>query len=501
MNIFGFKTSAKPTRIEAGHDVIEALISANAELTDAVADLVDNSIDAGATLVEIRLHKLGSTNADGNVRLALSIWDNGHGMSAEGLREAIALSKGDQKDESRLGKFGVGLKASSFSNSTETTIFTRTKKGHVSGMQLTGGPNERMYTPIFETEIGSGFSRSGADVPDSGTIVRWEHLKGISKLQNQQEVNVWLSGRSRLLVKHLGLVFHNFIKTPENPSGVEINLREVDEALGEGLVKLVRPIDPAFSNGIESERVNLALEFGSLNLELELYTGQKGVVDEDLQQLTGSKNGSGFYFYRNSRVIQAGGWSSLIAQGTRDWRLCRLKLELPTDLEKSDDFNVSHDKNSCTFSDELRDAIVGALEATSGKNLYHFLRLAEQRQKKREAITQEKPSLPLVKGLFEVKLDPLIRELCTISSTPVEISLVPFPGDSKKVFNLDVQHRKLTINSKLEMLDKRAQEFAVAALLIGLRGYLTRSSLNAQLQKELEVWNQILWNQTFEGKK
>jgi hypothetical protein len=264
---------------------------------------------------------------------------------------------------------------------------------------------------------------------------------------------------------------------------------------------LVRPIDPAFSNGIESERVNLALEFGSLNLELELYTGQKGVVDEDLQQLTGSKNGSGFYFYRNSRVIQAGGWSSLIAQGTRDWRLCRLKLELPTDLEKSDDFNVSHDKNSCTFSDELRDAIVGALEATSGKNLYHFLRLAEQRQKKRETIAQEKPALPLVKGLFEEKLDPLIRELCTISATPVEISLVPFPGDSKKVFNLDVQHRKLTINRKLEMLDKRAQEFAVAALLIGLRGYLTRSSLNAQLQKELEVWNQILWNQTFEGKK
>jgi hypothetical protein len=255
------------------------------------------------------------------------------------------------------------------------------------------------------------------------------------------------------------------------------------------------------SNDIEAEKVKLSVNFGGLTLNLELYTGQKGVVDEDLQQLTGSKNGSGFYFYRNSRVIQAGGWSSLIAQGTRDWRLCRLKLELPTDLEKSDDFNVSHDKNSCTFSDELRDAIVGAIETSSGKNLYHYLRLAEQRQKKREVMSQEKPSLPLVKGLFEKKLDPIIRELCTISATPVEISMVPFPGDSKKVFNLDVQHRKLTVNSKLEVLDKKAQEFAVAALLIGLRGYLTRASLNAQLQNELEVWNQILWNQTFEREK
>lgn len=501
VNIFGFKTSAKPTRIEAGHDVIEALISANAELTDAVADLVDNSIDAGATVVQVRLHKLGSTNADGNVRLALSICDNGHGMSAERLKEAISLSKGDQKDESRLGKFGVGLKASSFSNSTETTIFTLVKNGQVAGMQLTGGPNERMYTPISETEIGSGFSRSGAVVPESGTIVRWEHLKGISKLQNQQEVNVWLSGRSRLLVKHLGLVFHNFIRSPENPDGVEISVREVDEALGEGLVKLVRPIDPGLSNGIKSECANLFVNFGGHSLKLELHTGQKGVVDEDLQQLTGSRNGSGFYFYRNSRVIQAGGWSSLIAEGSRDWRLCRIKLELPTELEKTDDFNVSHDKNSCTFSDELRDAIVGALERDSGKNLYYYLKVAEQRQKKREVSPQEKPALPLVKGLFAERLDPLIRELCTIASTPVEVSMVPFPGESKKLFNLDVQHRKLTLNSKLETLDKTVQEFAVAALLIGLRGYLTRASLNTQLQNELDVWNQILWNQTFEGSK
>jgi hypothetical protein len=495
----GFKTSARPTRIEAGHDVIEALISANAELTDAVADLVDNSIDAGATLIEIRLHKLGSTVVDGNLRLALSIWDNGEGMSNQSLKDAIALSRGGLKDSSRLGKFGVGLKASSFSNSAETTIFTRVNGGQIAGMQLSGGPNDRMYAPISEIEKGSGFSRSGAAVPEAGTIVRWEHLKGISKFHDQKEVNAWLSAKTQLLAKHLGLVFHRFIKTDHHPNGVVINLRQMDENLGEGLVKVVRPLDPGKINGNPLERVDLTVSFGAKELTLSFYTSPKGTVDEDLQQLTQSKNGSGFYFYRNSRVIQTGGWRSLLAQGNRDWRLCRLTLELPTEFEKSGDFNVSHDKNSCTFSDELRDSIVGALDQQSGKKLSDYLRMAEQLQKTRGVIGPSKPALSLARGLYEENLDPLIRELCTISATPIEISLLPFPDDSKQIFHLDVQHRKLTINSKIGLLEMQAQKFAVTALYIGLRGYLNRTSLTPELQNELSVWNQILWNQTFEG--
>lgn len=492
----GFKKASASKRIEAGHDVIEALISANAELQDAVADLVDNSIDAGATEVEIRLHRLGSTNADGNVRLSISIWDNGKGMTKAALEDAVSLSKTPQKTEDRLGKFGVGLKASSFSNSVETTIFTRTKNGEISGMELSGGPHERVFTSIDETENGSGFTRSGASVPESGTIVRWEHLKGISKLSDQQQVKVWLSNTNRTIGKHLGLVFHNFLKSESNPAGVVITIREVDQDLGQGLIKKITPIVPVDTKDDGLEKVQLKSQYEGHDLEINLVLLPKGQKSEDLELITQTKNGSGFYFYRNSRVIQAGVWNSLLQQGNRDWRLCRISVQLPIELEKAGEFNVSHDKNSCTFSDGLRDAIVGATNESTGKSLEFFLKKAELRQKERQVVSSTRPKMPLVTGLLEDKLSPLIRDRCQVDGVPIDVSLVDFPEGSTRLFNYDDKHKKLTINRILG--ESPDQTLVMTSIVIGLREYLLRGSLNAQQKKQIDIWNELLWKSHFE---
>ena len=492
----GFKKSSASKRIEAGHDVIEALISANAELQDAVADLVDNSIDAEATEVEIRLHRLGSTNADGNVKLSISIWDNGKGMTRASLEDAVSLSKATKKTEDRLGKFGVGLKASSFSNSVETTIFTRTKNGSVSGMELSGGPHERVFTAIAETEEGSGFTRSGARVPSSGTIVRWEHLKGISRLSGQQEVKVWLSNTNRTLTRHLGLVFHKFLWSEGNPSGVVLTIREVDQDQGQGITKKISPISPIDKNENGVEKITLKSHYEGHDLDLELLLIPKGQKSEDLESITQSKNGSGFYFYRNSRVIQAGVWNSLLQQGNRDWRLCRVTVELPIQLEKAGEFTVSHDKNSCTFSDGLRDAIISAVDNASGKSLEFFLRKAELRQRERHVVSSTQPKMPLVSGMLEDLLNPLIRDLCHVDGVPVDVSLVDFPQGSRRLFNYDDKHKKLTFNRILR--DSPDRNLIFASIVLGLRDYLLRGSLNAQQKTHLDIWNELLWKSHYE---
>ena len=462
----GFKKSSASKRIEAGHDVIEALISANAELQDAVADLVDNSIDAEATEVEIRLHRLGSTNADGNVKLSISIWDNGKGMTRASLEDAVSLSKATKKTEDRLGKFGVGLKASSFSNSVETTIFTRTKNGSVSGMELSGGPHERVFTAIAETEEGSGFTRSGARVPSSGTIVRWEHLKGISKLSGQQEVKVWLSNTNRTLTRHLGLVFHKFLWSEDNPSGVVLTIREVDQDQGQGITKKISPISPIDKNENGVEKITLKSHYEGHDLDLELL------------------------------LIQAGVWNSLLQQGNRDWRLCRVTVELPIQLEKAGEFTVSHDKNSCTFSDGLRDAIISAVDNASGKSLEFFLRKAELRQRERHVVSSTQPKMPLVSGMLEDLLNPLIRDLCHVDGVPVDVSLVDFPQGSRRLFNYDDKHKKLTFNRILR--DSPDRNLIFASIVLGLRDYLLRGSLNAQQKTHLDIWNELLWKSHYE---
>src|SRR5438094_7712633 len=70
----------------------------------AVADVVDNSIDAKAKNVTVRL----LTRKDGHLDLA--IWDDGCGMGEATLKEAMRFGADVSGDLERLGKFGLGLK-------------------------------------------------------------------------------------------------------------------------------------------------------------------------------------------------------------------------------------------------------------------------------------------------------------------------------------------------------------------------------------------------------
>ena len=74
------------------------------KLETAVADIIDNSISAGAK--NVRVSMLPSENA-------LMIFDDGCGMSSEELVEAMRLGTvKDYREAGDLGKFGLGLKTS-----------------------------------------------------------------------------------------------------------------------------------------------------------------------------------------------------------------------------------------------------------------------------------------------------------------------------------------------------------------------------------------------------
>ena len=80
-------------------------------LESAVADIIDNSITAGATQVDI-ICDLSLPQP------ALSILDNGIGMDGDQLIFALRHgAKGPKADRSPtdLGRFGLGLKTASFS--------------------------------------------------------------------------------------------------------------------------------------------------------------------------------------------------------------------------------------------------------------------------------------------------------------------------------------------------------------------------------------------------
>src|SRR5688572_20235574 len=139
----------------------------------AVADVIDNSIDARAKNVLVRL-VIG-----GDGPLDLAIWDDGCGMNESTLKEAMRFGADVSQDLDRLGKFGLGLKLASLSQAREIYVVTR-KNGTVSGRAWLEHGIARGFTcTIYDTaeckDLVAGIVPDRSLKP-SGTVVWWSRL-------------------------------------------------------------------------------------------------------------------------------------------------------------------------------------------------------------------------------------------------------------------------------------------------------------------------------------
>src|SRR5688500_3070959 len=96
----------------------ESLRAFGYELPTAIADLVDNSVFAGAGNVWIQFHWDGENSA-------IAVTDDGCGMDETTLRDAMrpgSRNPRDARDPNDLGRFGLGLKTASFSQARCVTV-------------------------------------------------------------------------------------------------------------------------------------------------------------------------------------------------------------------------------------------------------------------------------------------------------------------------------------------------------------------------------------------
>lgn len=100
--------------------LIESMRSLGYSFQSAIADLIDNSISAGATRIDIRL--LPTENP------YLIILDNGCGMNSSEIEEAMRYGSKNPLDERKkddLGRFGLGLKSASLSQCRKLTVVSK----------------------------------------------------------------------------------------------------------------------------------------------------------------------------------------------------------------------------------------------------------------------------------------------------------------------------------------------------------------------------------------
>ena len=90
----------------------------------ALCDLLDNSIDAGATYINIECMTPDGASKD---IAGYVIADNGRGMTEETLLNAFALGAERDYKSGSLGKFGIGMKSAGLSLGNKIKIITKTK--------------------------------------------------------------------------------------------------------------------------------------------------------------------------------------------------------------------------------------------------------------------------------------------------------------------------------------------------------------------------------------
>lgn len=91
---------------------------------DGINELVDNSIDAGASQIDIITKECKSIK---NTVESIFIHDNGKGMCKDALEESLRLGSGRDYADNELGEFGCGMITGAISLARRLEIFTSTK--------------------------------------------------------------------------------------------------------------------------------------------------------------------------------------------------------------------------------------------------------------------------------------------------------------------------------------------------------------------------------------
>lgn len=323
-------------------------------LETALADIIDNSISAGAVNVRIIADTISE---DPWIALA----DDGHGMSEAELIEAMRLGSKNptaRRGERDLGRFGLGLKSASFSQCRCLTVITR-RDGNTScarwDLDQIADRNDWALSVIDDLS-----DLTGSDLLEgSGTVVVWQKLDRLSGgfTTNRSRRAEHMNGELARAERHLRLVFHRFLEGASPRVRLSLNGRPLS------------PIDPMVSTNQCTQKdpeETLRLADGDVRIRCFTLPHHKRVSREEWEEMGGPDGhlkSQGLYVYREDRLIIAGGWLGLARQ-TELTKLCRISVDIPNTMDA--DWKIDVKKASAQLPPVVRERLKNVVERYVG---------------------------------------------------------------------------------------------------------------------------------------
>lgn len=419
--------------------LIKSIAEQGYSLESALADLMDNSISANANKIEV-LIKMDQEPFN------LFIADNGNGMDEDALKASMQFPSNSPEEERNafdLGRFGLGMKTASFSQTRCFTVLSR-KKGtkafsgrtwdvnylkQVGKWRLLVNTQEEIAKLIQQYRSLSEGHLNRFENFEANTIVVW---KGLYKFENYLEKDNKQSALKKQITEvtsdYLSLVFHRYMERMKNPLQIRIN---------NNLIEAFNPFPTTIPDfrPIEYKQKH----FSTDTIKIEGFVLPSRSIDESqsISKWT-TKNRSlmdmeGIYIYRADRLIHFGGWNGLIKKAPR-LQLARLRVDIGNRVDHLLHLNVAksqieipHDLTAAfeKYIDELktqaeREFFNRVIRKFSANKSEDNVQLFERKASNKGTLLEVNINFPILKSLISelkkgqlTKLNLVIRMINT----------------------------------------------------------------------------------------
>lgn len=400
--------------------LIKSIAEQGYSLETSLADLMDNSISAEADKIEVLI----DTDSE---PFKLFLADNGKGMTEEELSNNMQFpsnSPEDSRSNSDLGRFGLGMKTASFSQTRKFTVLSK-KKGEnkyhgrtwdvdylkANGWKIIINSDEEVARLMYQYNQLSKEFLKRFDEYEPNTIVIWEGLyKFESYLKEGNRKDALKREITEVTSDYLALVFHRFMEKSINPLKIRINNT------------IVSPFNPFPDEEKDFRQIEPKQSaFRSDVIKIEGFVLPSRAITESKKNLTkwttkyrGLMDMEGLYIYRADRIILFGGWNGIVKKAPR-LQLARLRVEVGNSVDHLLHLNVS--KSQIVVPHELRNAFedyIGELKIEAEREYYNrgirkfsgtkaqnHVQLFERSYSNKGSILEINNNFPLVKNLQE----------------------------------------------------------------------------------------------------
>lgn len=340
-------------------DLLESMRSVGYSFESSIADLIDNSITAGARNIDIDIEPTEAKH--------IYVIDDGAGMLPDKALEALRLA-GSVGERSRadLGRFGLGLKTASLSQARCLTLITK-RHGVITGLRwdidhirVTGNWSLLKLSEMEMEQVPGAKKLLNRDI---GTLVSWERLDLF--LGDAPDHGAHARSQVGPLIDSLSLTFHRYLARRKERVWITVNSQPIT------------PIDPFLSSNshTQSKRPE-TLKVGGEKVAVtaHILPHASDLTPDERQRNDlgpGMRDAQGFYIYRNERLISHGQWYGL-ARMDEFSKQTRIQVDVPNTIDHlwHLDIKKSRAEPPASFKSDLKRILVRVLD--QGKRVYTF---------------------------------------------------------------------------------------------------------------------------------